>query len=209
MITVDTRGRLCPIPLIMLKKALTNCNPGEDVCVLTDNETACGNLTDFISDLKCEVVKKTETTAEGLGYTSLSFKAPTGIAATGTAETCTAPPRKYEEEPYVVVIDSDEMGGGNRELGQLLLRSFVNALIEMPHLPTHVILYNKGVYMALKGTDTAETLQRMNREFGVDIVCCGTCVDFYKVRELLLLGRITNMYTIMELQSKAGHIMRP
>lgn len=210
MISVDTRGRLCPIPLIMLKKALVNVMVGEEVRVLTDNETACGNLVDYIHDLKAEVTKSDDTTPEGLNFTTLSFRMPDLSAEVCATEAATAGmPRRYEEEPYVVVIDSDEMGRGERELGQVLLRAFVNALVEMPLKPTHVILYNRGIFVALKGTDTALTLERMNKEFGVEIVCCGTCVDYYDLREQLQLGRISNMYTIMELQSKTGHVMRP
>lgn len=113
------------------------------------------------------------------------------------------------ETPYGVVIDSDEMGGGDPELGKILMRAFVNALIEMPHMPVFVILYNRGVYLATKQTDTARTLEQMKVEKGIDIVCCGTCVDYYDLRDDIQVGRISNMYTIMEMQSRVGRILRP
>jgi hypothetical protein len=38
---------------------------------------------------------------------------------------------------------------------------------------------------------------------------CGTCLDFYAVRERLAVGQVSNMFTILETQMQAGRIIRP
>ncbi|KGN68116.1 sulfurtransferase-like selenium metabolism protein YedF [Porphyromonas sp. COT-239 OH1446] len=210
MKTIDTRGKLCPIPLIMLKKGLAECRTGEEICVLTDNATACANLNDYLHELRAEIQQEEVTNSNGETYTELHFSTPETInGATAQAAEPSCPTMPSAETPYGVIIDSDEMGGGDSELGKILMRAFVNALIEMPHMPQFVILYNRGVYLATRQTDTAQTLERMKRERGVDIVCCGTCVDYYGLQGDLQVGRISNMYTIMEIQSRVSRILRP
>ena len=44
---------------------------------------------------------------------------------------------------------------------------------------------------------------------GVDIVSCGTCLDFFKRKELLQVGTVTNMYDIVERMEKAEKIIKP
>lgn len=210
MKTIDTRGKLCPMPLIMLKKGLVGCHAGEEVCVLTDNETACGNLNDYLHELQADIRQNVVTDSDGQTYTELRFCVPEpigGASAQAVAPSTHSTPDA--EAPYGVVIGSDEMGGGDPELGKILMRAFVNALIEMPHMPAFVILYNRGVYLATKQIDTARTLEQMKTEKGVDIVCCGTCVDYYDLREDIQVGQISNMYTIMEMQSRVDRILRP
>lgn len=198
------------MPLIMLKKGLTECHAGDEVCVLTDNETACSNLNDYLHELRADAQQQIVTSSHGETYTEIRFSVPevaSGATAQSSAPSCYTTPSA--DTPYGVVISSDEMGSGDQELGKILMRAFVNALIEMPHIPKFVILYNRGVYLATKQTDTAQTLERMKTEKGVDIVCCGTCLDYYDLRDNLQVGRISNMYTIMEMQGRVNRILRP
>lgn len=198
------------MPLIMLKKGLTECHAGDEVCVLTDNETACANLSDYLLELRADAHRQIVTGTNGEAYTEIRFSVPettSSATAQGAAPACDIIPST--EAPYGVVIGSDEMGSGDAELGKILMRAFVNALIEMPRMPEFVILYNRGVYLATKQTDTAQTLERMKTEQGVDIVCCGTCLDYYDLHDSLQVGRISNMYTIMEMQGRVNRILRP
>ena len=38
---------------------------------------------------------------------------------------------------------------------------------------------------------------------------CGTCLDFYKLKETLAVGSITNMYAIAETLAAAGKVIKP
>ena len=44
---------------------------------------------------------------------------------------------------------------------------------------------------------------------GVDILTCGTCLDYYHRKETLLVGGITNMYSIVETLEKADVVVKP
>ncbi|WP_329903830.1 sulfurtransferase-like selenium metabolism protein YedF [Porphyromonas pogonae] len=198
MITIDARGKLCPLPLIMLKKELKQATPGSQVAVLTDNATACSNLTDYLSSMNCD----TKLTEER-GYTAIAFTVPT-LAP----ETCSLPSGTTHDS-YVIVIKSDLMGQGDEALGRILMKAFVNAIEEMDVMPTHIILYNKGVFVALEGTDTGASLKKLHEEKGVEVIVCGTCTDYYEIKGQLSVGRISNMYSIMDIQTKAGKIIYP
>ena len=103
---------------------------------------------------------------------------------------------------------SDVMGQGDSQLGQILLRAFVNSLKEAALLPKAILLYNSGIKIALTGTDTAASLQELE-EKGVAIIACGTCVDYYEVKNQLAVGMISNMFTLTRYMSEAGHIVYP
>ena len=44
---------------------------------------------------------------------------------------------------------------------------------------------------------------------GVEILTCGTCLNFYGLGEKLKVGGVTNMYDIVEKLSSADLVVRP
>ena len=196
---IDTRGQLCPAPLILAKKGIEQAVAGEEIEILTDNDTALCNLKDYLAELKLIPQQRSEGNVHVLTVTK-----PEVLSESPAAETfCHTPASNY-----VVVIKSDTMGEGETELGQILLRAFINSLKEADKLPSAILLYNKGVKVALKGTDTALSLQALE-EKGIVIIACGTCLDYYEVKDKLAVGMISNMYTLTRYMSEAGHIVYP
>lgn len=190
MIKVNAVGFLCPIPVIMTKKALNEIEEGE-VEVLVDNETAKENLEKLGKEL-------------GFSYKSEKVEGNYKVVITKTKE---EKKDEVKEENIVVVIDSDEMGKGDKELGEILVKGFVYSLTEMEVLPKTVILYNKGVYLATVNKNTIEDLKKLEN-MGVEVIACGTCVNYYGLQDKLQVGSLTNMYTIVERQLKATKIIR-
>ncbi|WP_300362235.1 sulfurtransferase-like selenium metabolism protein YedF [Fusobacterium sp.] len=190
MIEVNAVGLVCPVPVIMTKKALNTIEEGE-VSILVDNETSKENL---------------EKLAKEMGYSYVSSKKDENIQVIIT-KTLGEKEEKLEEENIVVVIDSDEMGKGDRELGEVLIKGFVYSLTEMETLPKSIILYNKGVFLATKNENTIEDLKKLE-EMGVEIISCGTCVNYYGLQDSLKVGTLTNMYTILDRQMKATKVVR-
>lgn len=198
MKTIDTRGKLCPQPLIMARKAIREAKPGEWLCILSDNETACSNLSDYLHEMKLTFVSETEN-----NITSLRFQLPEVVLDEIPASIACTP-----ASGYAIVIKSEQMGNGDEDLGNLLMRAFINSLLETEKLPVCMIFYNSGVKLALKDTDTAQSLRQLE-DRGVRIMACGTCLDFYGVKEQLAVGQVSNMYKITDALAKAGHIIYP
>ena len=44
---------------------------------------------------------------------------------------------------------------------------------------------------------------------GVEIMTCGTCLNFYGLTEKLAVGSVTNMYVIVEKLTQAGNVVKP
>lgn len=214
MKTVDTRGHLCPTPLIMTKRAITQSSAGEVIEVISDNDTAKCNLLDYITELgygaDCE--------SNGSEFRiTFMISAPQGKSAEDLVtkraveqvdQTMFCTPAKSSKNGYAVVIKSESMGDGDNELGAMLMRACINSFAEVDHLPQTIVMYNSGVKLAVQGADTAQSLEKL-KDKGVEIIVCGTCVDFYGVKELLAVGTISNMYKINTVLSQAEHIVYP
>jgi selenium metabolism protein YedF len=96
----------------------------------------------------------------------------------------------------VFVINSDKMGQGDEELGGCLMGNFLKTLLDAEKKPRMLVLYNSGVKLAAFGSPVLETLQSLEN-LGVEIICCGTCVNFYGLTDLIQAGRISNMREIV------------
>lgn len=200
MQTVDGKGLLCPQPLILTRKALKACQPGETLSIECDNRTAYQNIMTFLKDQSLSP----KGVEEGALFTIEVVNLPKNEAETvpHPAESCPANPA------YVVVVGSDRMGEGDPQLGAILMKGFLNALNEQPLLPTHLLFYNAGVKLAAKDSGVIASLRTLE-ESGVEILVCGTCVDFFGLKENLGAGKISNMFTITETMARTGHVVKP
>lgn len=97
----------------------------------------------------------------------------------------------------IVVIDSTTMGVGDEILGRKLLKTFLTLLCERHDKPRTVIFYNSGVQLACEGSDILDLLKHLDND-DVEILLCGTCLDFYELREKAQVGNISNMGTIQD-----------
>lgn len=200
MKTINTNGQLCPAPLIAAKKGIQEAAAGEEIEILTDNDTAFQNLQNYMKELKLSPKIRKEGEVH-----ILTVIKPESLTDFLSPESFCATPATSN---YIVAIKSDAMGVGENELGHLLMRAFINSLKDADKLPTAILLYNSGVKVAVKGTDTALSLQELEDK-GVAIFSCGTCVEYYGLKELLAVGMISNMYTMTKYMTEAGHIVYP
>lgn len=196
--TIDACGKLCPEPLMMTRRAIKAAAQGDTIEVITDNDTACQNIGSYLTEMKIAF-----TEANG----HLSFIVGNHDAA--RLEMLPACPTKpMNNNGYVVVLKSQEMGSEDANLGRLLMRAFLNTVAESDKLPQTVIIYSGGIRLALVGTDTARSLAKLE-EKKVEVIICGTCVDFYQLKESIKIGTISNMFVIVEKMANATNIVYP
>jgi len=199
-IVVDARGQLCPKPLIMTKKALKELPPGQGLTILLDNETAKDNVCRFLQDNGAEA---TCTEADDT-FTIRVAKIPGEMPHAQVEDYCRVPAAK----PHVIAIKNDKMGFGADELGHILIKAFVNTIVEASPLPGAVVMYNNGIHLAVEGSPLIDSLKELESR-GVKILVCGTCLDYYGKKEQLRVGTVSNMYDIMETLTAAGHVIAP
>ena len=200
---IDCKGMACPLPVVNAKKAAERLNSGDVLTVLVDNEIAVQNLTRF---------------AEHKGFgVSAEKKADREYAVIMTISGAVAEKNKEEEiacvmdsrrKGMLVVLSGNVMGTGDPKLGTSLVKAFVFALTKQDQLPDTILCYNTGASLTCEGADTLEDLKLLESE-GVTILTCGTCLDFYGLKEKLAVGGVTNMYDIVERMESAAQIIKP
>ncbi|MDF2889547.1 MAG: selenium metabolism protein YedF, partial [Lacrimispora sp.] len=79
---------------------------------------------------------------------------------------------------------------------------------QLEELPETILLYNGGARLSTVGSSSLEDLQTLEAQ-GVEILTCGTCLNFYELSDKLSVGTVTNMYEITEKMAGARVVIRP
>ena len=209
MITINAIGDTCPIPVIKTQNAIKALTKADEVEVLVDNEVAVQNLTKLAGSMGCGV--KSEKKAEKeyrvvitVSEDKLLEQTEEKESVKESEEVCIPDARKNT----VVVIASDKMGEGEDELGKVLIKGYIYALTQLETLPKTILFYNKGAYLTCEGSASLEDLKSLEAQ-GVEILTCGTCLNYYGITEKLQVGTVTNMYVIAETMAKADKVVKP
>jgi len=109
-------------------------------------------------------------------------------------------------ESTCILVTKNYIGGEDNQLGQLLMKSFFYVMSEKETKPSDIILINRGVFLAAEGSPVLSALHELDRN-GVSIMCCGTSLNHFKVREELNLGFVSNMYDIVEVLLRAKKVI--
>ena len=70
------------------------------------------------------------------------------------------------------------------------------------------LFYNGGATLTTEGSASLEDLKSLEAQ-GVEILTCGTCLNYYGLTEKLAVGSVTNMYSIVEILSAADKVIKP
>lgn len=201
---IDTKGQLCPAPLIATKRALKETAIGDSFIVLTDNQTSFNNLSRFLKDNNTGF----QVTENG-GVWTLTITKVSGEMPDPKAEDyCTPSITHFQKGDFVVVITSDKMGEGDDDLGHLLMSNFIKALKDLDKLPQKIVFYNNGVKLVTNNSPVIEHLTDLEK-MGVELMLCATCVNHYALQSIVGAGTLSNMYAIAEVMASAGNIVRP
>lgn len=184
---VDCRGLACPHPVINTKKALES-QEFDTVTTIVDNDVACQNVTLFAQNAGYLIEKEKRDGAYHLtiGKDNLSKKAATTENIAESSSAIGSP---------VYFITTNSLGQGSPDLGSVLMKSLCTTLAAMNPPPAAILLLNTGVFLACKDSPALEQLDKLNTT-GTTILACGTCLDYYKIKDKLCLGTISNMFDI-------------
>ncbi|WP_458397255.1 sulfurtransferase-like selenium metabolism protein YedF [Anaerotignum sp.] len=204
---VDARGLACPLPVVNAKKAAEELQTGDVLTVLVDNEIAVQNLQKFAKQKGFTAAgeKKAEKEYEVTIHVVSVEKVEETAVEEAEEIVCAVDSRK---NGMVIVLSANVMGTGDEKLGTSLMKAFVFAVTKQDVLPETIVCYNTGAYLTCEGADTLEDMKILEAE-GVNILTCGTCLDFYGIKDKLAVGSVTNMYEIVEVMEKAKSIVRP
>jgi selenium metabolism protein YedF len=195
---VDARGLACPQPVILTRQAMEEAG---QVVTLVDSETSMTN----VSRMARKAGWAVEVAQEGdqfriemeKGTVEAPASAPKAMAV-GRAEPAAG--------PLVLVVSADVMGRGVEELGNILIRGFFHTLGEVGPQPGTIIFFNSGVKLACEGSPVLEDLCALEAE-GIEMLVCGTCLNYFELTDQIAAGQVSNMYDIAETMLGAGKVV--
>ena len=202
--TVDARGMLCPKPLMLVKKTLDEVDVESRLVVLLDNEMAFANVMRFLNDHKTDPVSE----QKGSEFTIQAEKKVLSTPGPDPADGCVPLPGSESGGPPVMVFTSNAMGQGSEELGRLLVQACINTLPEMDGGPETLVFYNSGIHLTTEDSAVLDSLRSLIDK-GVRVLVCGTCVDYFQVKDKVRVGIISNMYEILDVLCAASRIIYP
>lgn len=223
MITVNAMGDICPIPVVKTKKAMDALTGPEQIEVLVDNETAMRNVMKLAKSSGAQAEQeqlgereyRVLITVEENAVRGSAPAAGTGNDAAGNGSAASPAAGGTENAQRcptcigtVVAVGSDRMGDGSDELGHILMKSFIFAVTQLDLLPDKMLFYNGGAKLTIEGSESLDDLKALEEQ-GVEIMTCGTCLDYYGIKDKLAVGSVTNMYSIVETLQGAMSVIRP
>ena len=194
MYFLDCKGKSCPIPVLETKKAIEEKGLTE-VAVSVDNEVSRENVRRFLESRGY----KTRVEGEAGAFSIIAVK---------EKEEGPQPDVGGEAKKIVVFVDSEHLGRGDERLGEILMKSFIITLKELKPLPWRIIFINGGVKLSSEGSEMLPHLKELEN-LGVEMLSCGTCLDFYGLKEALKAGRISNMFEIVSTLTASSTVLKP
>lgn len=193
---VDGRKLACPKPVLLTKEAISNPETSQ-LEVIVDNKAALENVKRFLTNFGFEVVKVTTHSINNESEFRISAKRINSNKADTEfdANDYPCPVPQTSTKGKTIFFKSEYLGLGDNDLGTLLIKAFIYTLNEVDMLPERLLFMNSAVKLCLENAITLENLQKLESK-GVDILVCGTCLDFFGVSEQLRVGKISNMYDI-------------
>lgn len=189
-IEIDARGLACPKPVINTKKELDKLQEGR-IVVTVDNLIAKENILKLVNSLNCEA----KILKEEKDLISIEIKKGENVIIDDK--------KQPELEDKCIFISSDKMGQGNDELSEVLIKGFIYTLTESKPYPKYILFVNSGVKLTTENQATVDSLKLLE-EGGTEVLSCGTCLDYYDLKEKLHVGSVTNMYTIVDIMKNSS-----
>jgi selenium metabolism protein YedF len=154
--------------VVATKQALDQLRE-EEIIVIVDSASSCKNVERFVRSQGCLVE------IEERGQDSYIH-----IQRAGRKREEKTTPSEGKGKKVVVYINSKLLGSGEEALGSFLMKAFLKTLLDLGTQLKRLILVNSGVQLTAEDSEVLESLQGL-AEKGVEIVCCGTCIDFYEL----------------------------
>ena len=179
---LDAAGKACPIPVIMAKKELDNGTQGLEIIV--DGQTQIDNL----ERLGNTYGRPISTSPNGDKFL-VSF-------ADGDGKIPEAA-NSFKDDSYAVFFNKAAVGSGDAELGLNLAKMAIYTLSESENIPTYVLFMNDGVKLTT-GIEP-QIIDNLNTliEKGAKVLVCGTCLNFFGIKDDCKIGTVSNMFDIL------------
>jgi selenium metabolism protein YedF len=197
--SIDAKGLACPRPVILTRNALV-VGELDEIEITVDNDAARENVVRFLefagASEPCIVSIGTLHTISAAVTPAMTAKIAAGKTTSAMEEeSLSAEARRYCGK--TLYFSADQIGRGDESLGKILLKGLLYTVSELASPPKTLVFMNSGVRLATEREDTIDLL-RIIQGKGAEILVCGTCLDYFHLKEKLEVGRVSNLYEITE-----------
>ncbi|MDD5823198.1 MAG: sulfurtransferase-like selenium metabolism protein YedF [Firmicutes bacterium] len=194
---LDAKGKQCPIPVIMAKKEL-DANT-QDLEILVDGQAQIDNLARLGDSVGRPV---TSEPCDGIFLVKFANGDTKSVDGDGS-EYCNA----SANNTYAVFFNKDSVGSGSDELGLSLAKMAIFTLSESDKVPAYILFMNGGVKLTTGiEPQIVENLQTLIDK-GTKVLVCGTCLNFFGVKDDMKVGTVSNMYDILGAMQEVGKVI--
>ena len=191
---LDATGLACPKPVIMAKKELDNNVQGLEIIV--DGQTQIDNLARLGDSVGRAITSEPFEDRFLVKFANGDTKTSDACGAFGAVN-----------DSYAVFFNKESLGAGSDELGQNLAKMAIFTLSESDKAPDYVLFMNGGVKLTTgivpQIVDDLNTLI----ERGTKVLVCGTCLNYYGIKDDLKVGTVSNMYDILGAMQEVGKVI--
>ena len=106
----------------------------------------------------------------------------------------------------ILIINRDDLGDGNEELGKKLMGIFLRKLWANENKPDTIVLYNSAVKLITKESLVLDAMDGLFKA-GVDIIACVTCIEFFELKNKVVVGRIGGMQEIVDTLMQSENVI--
>jgi len=197
---IDAKGKACPQPVLMTKKALESMTEGT-LTVVVDSAISKDNVVRFATSQGCETRVEER---EGVFYIEVAK----GKQESHSGSDEISLKKGESKENVTIYVHSDTMGRGDDTLGAILIKGFLKTLKDVDPKPRRMIFVNRGIFLTTEGSEVIETLKELEA-MGVEILSCGTCLDFFHRKDASNVGIASNMFDITSALMQADKVVIP
>ena len=186
---IDCKNLDCPVPLIKTKDAIEGMKIGETLEVVVNTIPPRENIKRFL-------------TTNGFEYSISETKDEVIIKVTKTHQLTSPSTEGYNcevitsKKQKVVFLNDEQTGSG--AVGKDLLSKFLGAISNLTDKPKAIICVNNAVRMTTDRAHLSYPILKKLEQEGVEIYTCGSCLEAYKLVDMLSIGQMTNAYEVME-----------
>jgi len=189
MKTIDAKGLSCPQPVVLAIREIKDGT--ESFAIIVDNKAALKNVQMAFKnhEYKFDVKEKDGNyilSAEKSGEFIMEQKSSSAIGK------------------HIYTFKTN--GIAPDELGQMLTQSFIANIKEVTPLPDKLVFYHEGVKLVLENSPVLESLIELEN-LGVELLICGNCLRFYNVEDKVVVGTLSNAFTILQSLTNADNLV--
>jgi tRNA 2-thiouridine synthesizing protein A len=106
----------------------------------------------------------------------------------------------------VFLITHTGLGRAGPQLQDILLHNFLRTLADRDPASFQLVFYTDGVKLVAADSPALLDLHVLEAK-GVMMLACGTCLDYFHLRERVAVGRVSSMPEIIETFARAERVV--